>query len=219
MIVSRENETGAVTVEFVMVCPVLAAAMLFLIGMGYTLMTKQNAVAGARATVFASAWDHDPQLGNLNEDIKNAVSPQREEWQVSLLSQSLEPDPDLKDVGESSPDLDLNDGAGLLQGVVSGLYQALNREIGYEVSTLPSLGFVPGVLKLERYGLRARARYYLPHGTWSCKQTGAASYFGMGVNAGLSAIGVEVNRMPGWVKDILDPGCCDSYDESYERGP
>lgn len=213
------EDRGSVMTEFVMVSFILAMGMLFLIGMGFTLMTKQNAIVGARAAVYVRAWDQPPQVTNLNERIKNAVSPGREEWQVIALRESLQPHPEVEGIGTSNPDLEVDDQDGLLQRAINSIYQMINQEIGYEVNTSPTLGYLPTALKMDTYGLRARSRYYLPHQTWTCRQSGGASYFGIGVNAGLTKLGVEVAKLPDFAKKLLDPGCCDSYEESYGIGP
>src|SRR5689334_11537372 len=81
----RDSERGSVTTEFVLVIPLLALAMLFLMGLGYTLMTKQNALVGARAAVYYRApRTQIPQPAQFNELIGNAVSPGREEWTMDF---------------------------------------------------------------------------------------------------------------------------------------
>lgn len=216
----HRNERGSASVEFVLILPVLAMGMLFLIGLGYTLMTKQNAIVGARAAVYFRAWDHPPEAGNLSGRIKNAISPGREEWRVLALREPIKPDPDLEDVGRSEPDLDVKEGENLLQRAIGAIYQMLNQEIAYEVNTTPTLGYLPAALKLDSTNLvRARSSYYLPHRTWTCKQSGGASYFAIGTSAGLSAVGVQMSKFPDKLRELMDPGCCETYNETYEGGP
>ena len=62
------------TTEFVFATPLLVIAMLFLMGLGYTLMTKQNAIVGARAAVYYRATrEETPPPANVTAMIKNAV--------------------------------------------------------------------------------------------------------------------------------------------------
>lgn len=180
----RTGQEGSVTTEFVMVLPLLAVAMLFLIGLGYTIMTKQNAVVGARAAVFYRAsLEEAPTDADLTAMIKDAVSPEREEWTLEEPPGSVE-----------SPDLGVT---GVIQGAVSALFGNLNKEIRYTVSGTATLGFLPRIMDLGR----ARSSYYLPHRTWTCKQWGG-SY----TRIVMSGVGV-----PSPVDRMFDLSCCESY--------
>ena len=111
-----QDQRGSVTTEFVLVLPILALAMLLLMGLGYTLMTKQNAIVGARAAVFYRATlEHQPPPAEINARIKNAVSPGREEWDLEFHDGSMPPPP------QGNP--------GEFGGVVSGIYSSFNQEI------------------------------------------------------------------------------------------
>ncbi|HKR22312.1 MAG TPA: TadE/TadG family type IV pilus assembly protein, partial [Pyrinomonadaceae bacterium] len=86
----RHSERGSVTTEFVFATPLLVIAMLFLMGLGYTLMTKQNAIVGARAAVYYRATrDQTPPPANVTAMIKDAVSPGREEWSLDFYEGSM----------------------------------------------------------------------------------------------------------------------------------
>jgi Flp pilus assembly protein TadG len=195
---NRRNERGSTTTEFVLVVPILAFGMMFLMGLGYTLMAKQNAVVGARAAVFYRAsLDEAPDLNALGGTVGDAVSPEREDWDISDLGDAPA-DPDLHGVGNSNP----VGGEGLIEGAVSGIYQMLNHEIQYQASTTPSLGIVPNALNFDG-SVRARSIYSLPEGSWTCKQSGGGSYLGVA----MSRVGA-----PGWARSLFDTGCCETYE-------
>lgn len=195
------SEQGSTTTEFVLAVPLFAAAMLFLIGLGYTLMTKQNAIVGARGAVFYRvSLDDDPNLDDLASLAEVSTSPGREEWQVRDLGDSFESDSDLDGIEKAKPWV----GFDLIQGLVSDLYQTLNHETGYQVSTTPTLGLLPRVLRFDR-SVRAQSAYYLPRGTWTCGQTKGSSY----VTIALSTLPI-----PKQAVQFFDPGCCETYDAS-----
>ena len=199
------DERGSTTAEFVLVAPLLAAAMLFLIGLGYTLMTKQNAIVGARGVVFYRlSLDDSPPVDALANMVEETVSPGREEWAVIDLGETPNSDPELSRVGPSAPE----DGGALsaIAGVISSLYRKLDNEKAYQANTAPTLGLVPRVLKFDG-ALRARSAYYLPEGTWTCHEIGSSSYVGVALN---------LIPLPDWLLAKLDPGCCDTY--SSTRG-
>lgn len=201
------DERGSTTTEFVLVAPLLAAAMMFLIGLGYTLMTKQNAIVGARGVVFYRiSLDQSPPVDALANMVEETVSPGREEWAVIDLGETPDSDPELSRVGRSAPESRAFSAIG---GVINSLYQMINNEKGYQASAAPTLGFVPRALNLDG-SLRARSAYYLPEGTWTCDEIGGSSY----ITVGLDRIGI-----PDWLKGLLDPGCCDTYTSTRGAGP
>jgi hypothetical protein len=185
----QKGERGSVTVEFVMVVPLLVFAMLFLMGLGYTLMTKQNAVVGARAAVYYRApRTQTPDTATVNGMIKDAVSPGREEWTLDFREGNLE-DPATGQVN-------------ILQRGVSSIYQSFNKEISYTARGTATLGYLPRIMELGQ----AEGRYRLPRGTWTCAQTGGGSY----LSITLSSMG-----LPSQIGSLLDLSCCETYSASY----
>ena len=189
MLKHNHAQRGSVTTEFVLVVPLLAFAMLFLIGLGYTVMTKQNAVVGARAAVFFRVpRTQVPQSATVNEIIGAAVSPGREEWALDFHEGPME-----------------NPGSGFLDiigSVVGGIYQSFNKEFQYTARGSASLGILPRVMNLGE----AQANYSLPRGTWTCRQTGGASYTSMLL--GRFGLPSPIN---GW----LELTRCESYKETF----
>jgi hypothetical protein len=162
----------------------LALAMLLLIGLGYTLMTKQNATVGARAAVFHTArLENPPPPAAMNAIVKDAVSPGREEWTLRYGDGPMDqPDHGNEDVFRSA---------------IGRLYQNFNQEIHYTAHGTATLGFLPRIMQLGQ----AESSYALPHGTWTCSQVG-----GTYSNAALRGMGLP-DPLAGW----LDFSCCETY--------
>lgn len=189
MLNTQTDQRGSVTVEFVMVVPLLAFAMLLLIGLGYTVMTKQNAMVGARAAVFYRVpRTQVPQPATVNAMIAEAVSPGREQWAVDFHEGNME-----------NPDTGF---FAIIGNVVGGIYQSFNKEFQYTARGSASLGILPRIMDLGE----AQATYTLPRGTWTCRQTGGASYTSMLLNQ----IGLP-SPINGW----LELTRCESYNESF----
>jgi hypothetical protein len=195
------DQTGSTTTEFVLVAPLLVFGMLFLMGLGYTLMAKQNAIVGARSAVFYRAsLEQQPNLSDLGSAVGEAVSPGREDWDLQDLGDAPA-DADVEGVGSSNP------AAGafaFIESGISALYQMLDHEIQYQVSTTPSLGIVPRMLKFDS-SVRARSIYSLPEGTWTCKQTGGGTYLN---------IAMDKIRVPSEAQALFHPDCCETYEPS-----
>lgn len=185
----QKSERGSATVEFVLVVPLLALAMLFLMGLGYTMMTKQNAIVGARAAVYYQApREETPQTDEVNALIKDAVSPAREEWVLDFSEGRLE-DPETGRVN-------------IFQGAVSSIYQSFNKEMRYTAHGTATLGFLPRIMELGQ----AQGRYSLPRRTWTCAQTGGGSY----LSIALSGMG-----LPSEISGFLALSCCETYNATY----
>lgn len=179
------QERGSVTIEFVMVLPLLVVAMLFLIGLGYTLMTKQNSIVAARAAVFYRAsLEEPPRPATLNAQIKDAVSPGREEWTLTYNETNME------HPGTGNADV--------FAGAISRIYDGFNSEIHYRARGTATLGFLPGIMELGQ----AESSYYLPHRTWTCAQVGGS--YG---SVALHSLGV-----PDPISRWLDTSCCETYE-------
>jgi TadE-like protein len=186
---TRNSERGSVTTEFVFVTPLLVLAMLILLGLGYTVMTKQNAIVGARAAVYYRApRDQMPPPDTVTATIKDAVSPGREQWALEFNEGSMD-DPQTGSVS-------------FFQSVVNRIYQSFNKDIRYTAHGTATLGFLPRIMDLGR----AQGVYSLPRGTWTCAQTGGGSY--TSITLGALGLPAPFNR---W----LDLSCCEIYDASF----
>ena len=185
----RDNERGSVTTEFVLVIPLLALAMLFLMGLGYAVMTKQNALVGARAAVYYRApRTQIPQPAQFNEFIGNAVSPGREEWALDF-NQDNQAIPGIGTVP-------------IIGDAIAWIFGSFNKEVKYTARGTATLGFLPRVMELGE----AQGNYSLPTGTWTCEQTGGGSY----TSILLGQIG-----LPSEIGRLLDLSCCETYSATY----
>src|SRR5215212_7796986 len=186
---TQNDERGSVTDEFVLVVPLLAFAMLFLMGLGYTLMTKQNAIVGARAAVYYRApRTQPPSATTVNTLIKDAVSPAREEWVLDFSEGNIQ-DPATGQVN-------------ILQSGVGRIYQSFNKEIRYTSNGTATLGLLPRIMELGR----AQGTYALPRGAWTCAETGSSSYLSITLNGiGLPSV---LSRLA-----ALTP--CETYSATY----
>ncbi|HEY6802073.1 MAG TPA: TadE/TadG family type IV pilus assembly protein [Pyrinomonadaceae bacterium] len=181
----KRNQRGSVTTEFVLVVPLLALAMLLLLGLGYTMMTRQNAIVGARAAVFYQApREQTVPVSSMNTIIKDAVSPGREEWHLEFTDGNMD--------SPNSGQVDI------ISGVISGIYQQFNKEISYKVSATPTLGFIPRIMDIRP----AEWHYFLPRGTWTCAQMGGGSY----TSVVLGGMG-----LPSPINGLFDLSCCETY--------
>ena len=185
----RDNERGSVTTEFVLVIPLLALAMLFLMGLGYSVMTKQNALVGARAAVYYRApRTQIPEPGQFNEFIGNAVSPGREEWALDFNQENQA----IQGIGTVP----------IIGDAIGSIFQSFNKEVKYTARGSATLGFLPRVMELGQ----AQGTYSLPTGTGTCEQTGGGSY----TSILLGQIGLP-SEITGW----LDLSCCETYSATY----
>jgi len=185
----RNTERGSVTTEFVLVIPLLALAMLFLIGLGYTVMTKQNALVGARAAAYYRApRTQIPQPAQFNELIGDAISPGREEWALDLNQNNQAP-PGISQIP-------------VIGVAVGGIFGSFNKEVKYTARGTATLGFLPRVMELGE----AHGTYTLPTGTWTCEQTGGGSY----TSVMFGQIG-----LPSEIGGLLDLSCCETYSATY----
>ena len=185
----RDSERGSVTTEFVLVIPLLAIAMLFLMGLGYTVMTKQNALVGARAAVYYRApRTQIPQPSQFNELIANAVSPGREEWAFDFNQDNQA----IPGIGQIP----------IIGGGVNWIFGRFNKEAKYTARGSATLGFLPRVMDLGE----AQSTYTLPTGTWTCEQTGGGSY---------TSIMFGQIGLPSEIGGLLDLSCCETYEATY----
>lgn len=186
---NRHNERGSVTTEFVLVVPLLAVAMLFLLGLGYTLMTKQNAIVGARvAAYYRISRTELPSNSDMSEMVRDAVSPGREEWTLDFVESNID-DPATGRVA-------------IVQGAVNEIYQRFNKENRSTARGTATLGFLPRIMSLGQ----AAGVYYLPQGTWTCAQTKGGSY---------TSIALGQMGLPPPINQWVGMSCCETYQASF----
>lgn len=140
--------------EFALILPSLVAAVVLLVGTGYTLVLRQEGLTAARyAAFFKRVSDSEPTASQVS----GCVSPQGEQWQLSPQAQSTGSDIfSLDGLG------DLASGAGsTFGGLVSNL--SGSGAITYTATTVPTRGMVPRVIPLKS----VEGVFTLPTGTWT----------------------------------------------------
>jgi hypothetical protein len=78
-----KNEKGLATLELVMGLPLIVFAMLFLIGLGYTLIAKQRAEAGAQ---FAASYERARNRPPAESVAGRAVAAGSEDFRLARKS-------------------------------------------------------------------------------------------------------------------------------------
>jgi hypothetical protein len=183
---ARRTEHGLSSLELTLMLPLLVLLILFLIGMGHTIMAKQHALVAARyAASYYSVHDRQPSAGQVSQ----AVSAGTETWRLSAHTASA-----AGDVQSS-----LGGISGMLASALGSFMGTAGSRgvISYTVSTTPERGILPRLFRLND----AEAKFSLASGTWVCR--GSSSY--------LSAI-IPVFSLPGM---SLSGGlsCCRPYQE------
>jgi hypothetical protein len=187
----RNNERGLISLELTLMLPMLVFLMLFMIGMGHAIITRQRAVVAAQ---FSATYHAAQGNGPSGDKVSDAASAGSEQWRLS------------EQVTSSAGDA----GAGL-GGRISGLIgSALGSFVGgagargvirYTAQTTPNRGILPRFYNLGDAG----AKYQIANGTWTCRCGG--SY--------LSVI-LPAVRIPGFSPD--EKTCCETYQESLPEG-
>lgn len=155
----RQCERGTASVELALSLFWIVFVMVFLIGMGHTLINRQQALVGARfAAFYRSDLGREPAAALVSSSIKSP-----ETW-------SLEP------VYENDAG-DVRDGVGGRGGMLGGILNSVMEKIDafggdgsltYTTSTRPTRGLLP-----HMFTLRASARYALSNDPWSCEKGGS----------------------------------------------
>ena len=152
---ARHYERGTSSVEMVLALFWIVFVMVFLIGMGHTLINRQHALVGSRFAAFYMAdtrQDPSPQM------VSTAIA-SPEAWSLSPTLQ--------------------NDSQGRTGGfgAIGMIGSALDSVLGfvssrgtlvYTASTTPTRGLLP-----RMHTFNASASYTLANGTWTCEETGA----------------------------------------------
>jgi hypothetical protein len=180
-----------ISLELTLMLPMLVFLILFMIGMGHVIITRQHAVVAAQfAATYNAAQGNGPSGGRVSD----AASAGGERWRLS------------DQVASSA-----GDAAAGVGGHVSGLIgSALGAFVGgaaargvirYTTQTTPNRGILPRFYNLGDAG----AKYQIANGTWTCRCGG--SY--------LSVI-LPAVRIPGFSLD--GNTCCETYQESLPEG-
>jgi hypothetical protein len=135
--------------------------MLFLIGMGHTLITRQHAVVAARfAATYHSIEGHRPDAGLVSD----AASEGQEAWRLSGSTANTG-----SEAGQG-----LRGGIGGIIGSVFSSFTGMaggDGHIEYVAGTRPERGLLPRIFSLGE----AQAQSHIVSGSWTCED-GQASF-------------------------------------------
>ena len=216
-------ERGSAVIELVLSLPALVLIMMWILGIGWVLSTKQHAVVAARYS--ASAAD----LSGANPDgdhISQAVSKGVDKTWATV---GVDP-PDVSDSSKAKDALDdvggihnLDGASGFLSGFVNDVLMDPLMDAFTGILDKLGAGGVKGVEARGKpeHGLLARwthlpdaqARYYRTSGTWTCAD--GADYAKV-VKGGTQDALDKVPVLGGILKHLADPlpdslTCCDRW--------
>ena len=182
--VFQPGERGTSTLELTLCLPLLVFVMMFLIGLGHALITRQHAVVAAR---FAATY-HGVMGRKPNESlVSEAASDGQEAWRLSGR--------------------DANAGSEAEQGLGGGVASIISSAFGaftggagsggridYVAGTTPQRGILPRLFSLGE----AQAQSQIIAGSWTCAD-GQASF--------LPQVLSRVNPL-----NLLGARCCQCYE-------
>lgn len=185
------KERGLVSLEVALMLPMLVFLILFLIGMGHAIITRQHAVVAAQ---FAATYHAMQGNGPSEGTVSDAVSVEGERWRLS------------DQVASSAGDAGVGIGgriSGLLGSALGSFVAGAGAQgrIRYTARTTPNRGILPRVYHLGEAG----SEYQIANGAWTCRCGG--NY--------LSVI-LPAVRIPGF--SLGERTCCKTYQESLPDG-
>lgn len=196
----RSSERGAVAIEFVLVLPLLALAMLLILGM-HIVIKKNHALVAARfSTQYQTVYSSDPS----SQKIARSVGSPRDQW--TLNSNRSAADEDAQ--GEINGGTRGSDGIGFAS-VLSGILNFVGGNNKLEDTA--STGSFGGVIAKFRRPDDAKAKYVVEHNTWICKGTDG--------NSSGSYLSMLVSQIPfvgGFMSNFFDLSCCETYNATKD---
>ena len=178
-------ERGTSTLELTLLMPLVVFVMLFLLGMGYALITKQHAVAAAR---FAATYHRFQGQAPAAQDVSKAASNNEDRWRLSGRTSNTS--------GDAYRGI-----SGGVGSVISSVFGAFvgsagqSGRIRYDAATTPTRGLLPRLYQIGD----ATAQYQVEAGTWTCDKG----------NGYLSTILSKV-PIPG-LSWLFGGSCCNPY--------
>lgn len=181
----HSSQRGTSSVELILLLPLIVLSIMFLVGMGFALQNKQQAIVAAR---YAARYDSIHGSVPPPEQITKVVRTGPEQWRVSDSRQ--------RSAGEADEDV-INDVPGVINPAITSLLDLFGADgiISATASTKPVRGPLPGIINTRD----AEGRYHLVSGTWTCEKGG--SYIGK-----LFSFIKVIDLSHGF-------SCCDTYQE------
>lgn len=190
------RQEGAAALEMAFVLMPIVFAMMFYLGMGYTIGVKQHAVHAARFTTatYVASRNADNFTTPSAETISQASFNGTENYTATESSwESGDPRDDIQNSDEGQQAA----GSGVLDILLGAIGDI--GAVGFRAEAPPERGMLPQLYELRP----ASSQYYLVKSTWTCKELGGSGYFQMvwGLLADVPGIGEIFN------------GCCETYDD------
>lgn len=196
----RYSQTGFSSIELALVLPMVVLFILIFIGLGYTLMVKQNSMVTAR---FAATYQSKVTKRGVSIPVK--INDDYTSFDSEIPSNEL-----MKKVAHSPEDwqasfIDSSFGDVLLDGLINQVLGPSARKATLNVitSAKPTKGIIVRFYDIGQ----AQASYEMATGTWNCGEIGD-NYF----TILLSNFGVNLSDIPGFDL-VFGDGCCDNYKE------
>jgi len=182
------SQEGSTSLEFAFSLMPVVFALMFFMGMGYTIGSKQHSVMAARytTTAYVASRNGSTYTKPSDSDVANAAFNGVEQWQTAERSHQ-----------DMDANIDQSGVASGVLGVFNGIMNALNlnRVAGYEASTQPNRGLIANLYTVQR----AKSQYFLVKGTWTCKEMGGSGYLSW-----------ALSQVP--LLNQLNSSCCETYD-------
>ena len=196
---TKKNERGSITIEFLMIIPILAFIMLFLLGL-YILEKKHQALMAARfATQYETVYSRPPTPATVGR----AVGDPGGRWMLNNSKDDADPTAQ----GELNGEVRGSDGLNFAS-VFSGILNFLggNNKLEYTASS----NTFGGIIGKSNLG-SVQGKYVVETNTWICEDSDGnkgGSYFS-------EIIGV-IPVIGRFLSNFFNLSCCETYDESKD---
>jgi len=179
-------ERGTSAIELTLLMPAIVFVMLFLIGMGHTLITRQHAVAAAR---FSAAYHAAHGRAPSPQQVSRAAANGEEQWKLSGGAKNGGGDA-YRGIGGGV--------AGIISSVFGSFIGSAGQggKISYFASTTPNRGLLP---RIHRIG-DTTAQCHLVSGAWTCDR-----------GSGYLSLILSKAPIPG-VSFLTGGSCCRPYE-------
>jgi hypothetical protein len=205
------RERGAASLEFALLLPFVALTFSLLIGMGYTLSSKQHAMMAARFATYSYAERGvEPTVDQINQAAYQGIevwTPERTETTTPFAFGEDVADAASQNLQNAGIDID-ETVTGMLD-IFNSIFDALNigtPRVDYRTTTPADRGMVAYI---AGGSLTATGTYALPKGTWTCAQIQTPSYLGWVLGRPAVETVLEIASFGAF--DTHSEECCNNY--------
>jgi hypothetical protein len=206
-------QRGAASLEFALLLPFVALTFSLLIGLGYTLSSKQHAQMAARFGAYSYAERNvEPTPDQVNQAAYQGI----ETWTTVRTENSVPFSADAF-IDGATENIPVAGGIlGEFMSGIAGVFVSLVNEltggtpsVEYAASTPVDRGMVAYI---AGGSLTASSRHYLPKGTWTCAQLGndTGGYLGFIFENDNEVVRVVLEVVSAGGYDP-DASCCNNY--------